>query len=435
MSSIHSKVFISHSSKDAEIAKSYQVKLKARGVQCWIYEHNLQFASNIAQEIRQRIAEADFLMVILSEASIHSDWVAWELGEAVRLQQERGGNCPIILPVSTYRRANRTPLVIQPRIMVSNDPIGDPIDFSTHRMHSIHANEEFEQLVRRLTPSFSDISDPREDEQAPLFEQAYALMERLFTDASSRPENFEITDHLVTQAGRGTVNGWFLMFRAMHFGHTVIGILYMSLHEASGLCWVTFAGIPEEWRRYGRFKAMEKSVRDKLSSSGRSPRASFFEVEMPDQELIRQWHESGATPGIPEMEEQARRVLRIKTLFESECGARILSDHQGNPIPVIQPAMVDPLIQANEKTHYLMIIADDRSPDERTLAEEVLEIYYSGFMAGWGPDGENLPGYADYLERVKIRQKEAYPDHKSLTTLKSAPAIHALRKAYPKVRL
>jgi hypothetical protein len=156
---------------------------------------------------------------------------------------------------------------------------------------------------------------------------------------------------------------------------------------------------------------------------------------MPDHELIHQWHESGVNAGIPEMEEQARRVLRIKTLFESECGARILSDHQGNPIPVIQPAMVDPLIEANEKTHYLMIIADDRSPDEHTLAEEVLEIYYSGFMAGWGPDGENLPGYADYLERVKIRQKEACPDHKSLTTLKSTPAIHALRKAYPKVRL
>lgn len=72
------KVFISHSSKDKGFAKWLATDLSAAGHQPWLDEWSIEVGESIPQKISEGISEADFVIVILSEASAASRWVERE---------------------------------------------------------------------------------------------------------------------------------------------------------------------------------------------------------------------------------------------------------------------------------------------------------------------------------------------------------------------
>ncbi len=74
--------FISHSSKDEEFAQRLHADLQNKGVRCWSVPHDIQGGKKIHEQIDQAIRIYDKLLLILSEHSMASDWVEFEIRKA-----------------------------------------------------------------------------------------------------------------------------------------------------------------------------------------------------------------------------------------------------------------------------------------------------------------------------------------------------------------
>src|SRR6185436_18364015 len=79
-----SSLFISYSSEDQEFAHCLHADLQSRGVRCWFAPHDMRYGQKIHKQIADAIRNSDRLLVILSEASMASNWVKTEISEARR---------------------------------------------------------------------------------------------------------------------------------------------------------------------------------------------------------------------------------------------------------------------------------------------------------------------------------------------------------------
>jgi hypothetical protein len=91
------KVFISHSSKDKQIATWISTDLKAAGHTPWIDDSSIMVGESIPKKITQGISECDFVVVILSEHAISSNWVEREW--QTKYWDEVNNNTVHILPI------------------------------------------------------------------------------------------------------------------------------------------------------------------------------------------------------------------------------------------------------------------------------------------------------------------------------------------------
>lgn len=91
-----SKVFISYSSNDREWVEGLTKKLHKDGIDVWYDEWEICVGDSIIAKIEEGIGRSDFLVVVLSEASVASRWVQEELRIAVIKTIEKGS---FILPV------------------------------------------------------------------------------------------------------------------------------------------------------------------------------------------------------------------------------------------------------------------------------------------------------------------------------------------------
>lgn len=76
-------VFISHSSNDLWIANQIARELKALGVEVWLDEKDLKGGDILLEEIRTAIRACHEVIVLISQTSAKSQWVAVEIGMAV----------------------------------------------------------------------------------------------------------------------------------------------------------------------------------------------------------------------------------------------------------------------------------------------------------------------------------------------------------------
>jgi hypothetical protein len=74
--------FISYSTKDQEFAERLHADLQNKGVRCWFAPHDIQSGKKIHEQIDEAIRLYDRLLLILSESSIHSEWVETEISKA-----------------------------------------------------------------------------------------------------------------------------------------------------------------------------------------------------------------------------------------------------------------------------------------------------------------------------------------------------------------
>jgi hypothetical protein len=81
--------FISHSAKDHVFADRLYADLQNRGVRCWFAPHDLPIGAKTWDAIDNAIRLRDKLLVILSKASIGSDWVEDEVSKAFAEERER----------------------------------------------------------------------------------------------------------------------------------------------------------------------------------------------------------------------------------------------------------------------------------------------------------------------------------------------------------
>ncbi len=90
-------VFVSYSSEDAPFAESLARALADRNVGVWLDRWELRIGDSLTKRIGQALHKNDFIVVVLSPASVRSEWVRHELAEAMlrEIRQKR----VIVLPV------------------------------------------------------------------------------------------------------------------------------------------------------------------------------------------------------------------------------------------------------------------------------------------------------------------------------------------------
>ena len=95
-----SKLFISHSSQDDGFVRGLQQALADVGEDVWIDSRELRGGDRLWPEIQRAIEEASAYAVVVSPASLQSEWVGDELAQALELQKQRGRDKYPVVPLS-----------------------------------------------------------------------------------------------------------------------------------------------------------------------------------------------------------------------------------------------------------------------------------------------------------------------------------------------
>jgi uncharacterized protein YjbI with pentapeptide repeats len=88
--------FISYSTGDQEFADRLYADLQNKGVRCWFAPHDIQGGKKIHEQIDEAIRVYERLLLILSPASMSSEWVRTEISKARK--RERQENRRMLFP-------------------------------------------------------------------------------------------------------------------------------------------------------------------------------------------------------------------------------------------------------------------------------------------------------------------------------------------------
>lgn len=149
----YNSCFISYSTKDQEFATRLHADLQNKGVRCWFAPHNIQGGKYVHEQIDEAIQVHDRLLLILSEASIHSEWVETEISKARK--REKRENRRMLFPIRLMDFES-----LQQWECFDADIGNDSAkeirkfyvpDFSNWKNHDLY-QKEFEKLLRDLKP-------------------------------------------------------------------------------------------------------------------------------------------------------------------------------------------------------------------------------------------------------------------------------------------
>jgi uncharacterized protein YjbI with pentapeptide repeats len=90
-------LFISYSTKDQEFAERIHTDLQAKGVRCWFAPHDMRSGKKVHEQIDEAIRVYDKLLLILSPASMESEWVKTEISKARKREIREGKR--ILFPI------------------------------------------------------------------------------------------------------------------------------------------------------------------------------------------------------------------------------------------------------------------------------------------------------------------------------------------------
>ena len=115
------KVFISHTSRDKDIARELSIELKKNNIYTFIDE-SLVPGSQIKRNISASLESADAIIAILSKHSFSSEWVRKEIDEALFNEKFKDKFFPVLLSNSS-EDLSRLPWVLQKihHLMLSPD--------------------------------------------------------------------------------------------------------------------------------------------------------------------------------------------------------------------------------------------------------------------------------------------------------------------------
>jgi hypothetical protein len=91
--------FLSYSRADEDFCQRLQVRLRDEGLRVWFAPEDLKGGLYIHERLEEAMRSSDRLLVVLSEASLASDWVKLEIRRA--LQRQRQEEERILFPIRT----------------------------------------------------------------------------------------------------------------------------------------------------------------------------------------------------------------------------------------------------------------------------------------------------------------------------------------------
>ncbi len=89
------KVFISHASADADLARRVADVLKASGFQAWEDSQVLP-GDNWGEKLAESLRESDAMVVLLTPHSLHSPNINYEVGYALGNEDYKGRLIPVV---------------------------------------------------------------------------------------------------------------------------------------------------------------------------------------------------------------------------------------------------------------------------------------------------------------------------------------------------
>jgi TIR domain/Pentapeptide repeats (8 copies) len=90
--------FISYSTEDQDFAERLHADLQSKGVRCWFSPHDIRSGKKLHEQTDEAIKLYDKLLLILSEASMSSEWVKTEISNA--RQRELSEKRQMLFPIS-----------------------------------------------------------------------------------------------------------------------------------------------------------------------------------------------------------------------------------------------------------------------------------------------------------------------------------------------
>lgn len=90
LAGLNMKVFLSHSHNDKPFVHKLAKSLTAFGINSWIDEAEIKFGESLIWKIATAIDDLDFIIAIVSNSSIESNWVKKELSMAMSLEISQG---------------------------------------------------------------------------------------------------------------------------------------------------------------------------------------------------------------------------------------------------------------------------------------------------------------------------------------------------------
>ena len=93
----HYSCFISYSSKDEAFVHRLHADLQDNKVRCWFAPHDMKIGGKILDTVDEAIRTRQKVLLILSEASVTSEWVEIEVKKA--LAEERQRHSTVLFPV------------------------------------------------------------------------------------------------------------------------------------------------------------------------------------------------------------------------------------------------------------------------------------------------------------------------------------------------
>ncbi len=104
-------VFISYSRADAPFADHVRQRLGQEGASVYVDDHNM-VAGNVEKQLREAIGRSDIFLLILSKASLQSDWVEAELewARAKEKAEDRDLLCPVAVDESWKTKTHESAL-------------------------------------------------------------------------------------------------------------------------------------------------------------------------------------------------------------------------------------------------------------------------------------------------------------------------------------
>jgi hypothetical protein len=96
------KVFISHSSLDQWVARKISEELNAIGIETFLDEKDIVTGESIDDSIGQHLLQSDEMLILISPASLKSQWVFVEIGGAKVLAKR-------LIPILFHVGANELP--------------------------------------------------------------------------------------------------------------------------------------------------------------------------------------------------------------------------------------------------------------------------------------------------------------------------------------
>ncbi|MEO8970243.1 MAG: toll/interleukin-1 receptor domain-containing protein, partial [Ktedonobacteraceae bacterium] len=135
--------FISYSSQDEAFAKRLYADLQSNNVRCWFAPEDMNIGDKIRHRIEESIRLYDKLLLVLSEHSIASNWVAYEVERA--LNKEPNGITNVLYPI----RIDDTNLACTTSWAQDIKDTRHIGDFTKWKDHDFY-QKSFERLLRAL---------------------------------------------------------------------------------------------------------------------------------------------------------------------------------------------------------------------------------------------------------------------------------------------